>query len=128
MALYDYECVHSIECYQSAIKTIVALSDGSIVSASMDHSLELWSSQHNYEYIYSTLYDADVVSMTLLSKHNIIAVLSDRSIAIINPFNKFTCVKLFKDTNDYINCLIVLPNDDIVTKNNFGKIKLWNFE
>ena len=117
------ECIRTIEDHTGEITSINVLENGHLISGSYDNKLKIWNPDDGV-----CLKTIDVTDSALniqVLSGNRVACESEIQIQIWN-LNNGTCIQTLEGHTDSIECIIVLPDETIVSGSHDKTIKLWN--
>jgi WD40 repeat protein len=128
--LQTYEYVNTLKKHTYRTFWLLILSNGNLVSASLDHTIKIWNIDNMDDPILiRTLYDHtdQVYCLKSMNNHNLISVSRDQSIKIWDINKEFQCI--FSCLNDSENFKLSILNDKHIIVGDFSdKFKLWNLE
>ena len=123
----------------SVLKLIELASEHDIASASADHSVIIWSVNNGKKKLYSYIQTLkahtgrvmDLVDISrLCDSEQMMATCSEDKTIIIwtrNENGLFEINQTIKKHTDYINALVLLSNDDLVSSSHDKSIMIWSF-
>ena len=117
------ECIRTLEGHSDEIKCIDVLENGFLISSSYDKSLKIWNPSDG-ACLKTIDVSGSIYCMQVLSGDRV-ACGSGAEITIWN-LNDGTCIQTLKGHTQYIQCLMVLPDETIVSGSKDNTIKFWN--
>ena len=121
--LETYECIRTIEDHAGQIESINVLENGHLISSTDNMSLKVWNPADGV--CLKTIDLTDSAFNVQVLSGNRVACESGYQIQIWN-LNDDTCIQTLEGHTDTIECIIVLPDETLVSGSYDKTITSWN--
>lgn len=120
-----YECKDSLEGHTNRITSIISLQDGTLVSASADTTIKIWSfdqTSNKFKCTKTITDNSEVIWNLLLLSNGTFASATHQEIRIYDPAQDFTCINFCKEFQTTVHALLELPEGKLACGIDFGEI------